>query len=124
MRDMLSITNSLYRTLTTRSIPMAVKSRLNQWASEQAFVMDRVEQFMAGAILGRATMLAPKDTGMLHASGRILKTNNGRSVQFGDTEVPYARIHELGGMTGRNYATPIVAKHYLRDAGDSVAKES
>lgn len=103
---------------------MGVKSDLGKWATEQQFVADRVEQFMAGAILNRAIMLAPKDTGMLHASGRITKKTKGRSVVFGDTEVPYARIHELGGMTGRNYATNITAKHYLQKAGDSVAKEN
>lgn len=103
---------------------MAVKSNLKRWATEQQFVSDRVEQFMAGTILNRATILAPKDTGMLHASGRITKKDNGRSIVFGDTEVPYARIHELGGMTGRNYATKITAKHYLQKAGDSVAKEN
>lgn len=103
---------------------MAVKSSLKKWATEQRFVADRVEQHVAGAILNRAIMLAPKDTGMLHASGRITKKDNGRSVRFGDAEVPYARIHELGGMTGRNYATKITAKHYLEKAGDSVAKEN
>lgn len=103
---------------------MVVKSNLQKWANEQQFVADRVEQFMAGVILNRATMLAPKDTGMLHASGRITKSTKGRAVVFGDAEVPYARIHELGGMTGRNHATKITAKHYLTKAGDSVAKEN
>lgn len=104
---------------------MAVKSRINTWVSEQQFTADRAEQHMAGAILNRAIMLAPRDTGMLHASGRIKPAKaGGRQVIFGDAEVPYARIHELGGMTGRNYATKIIAKHYLQKAGDSVKKES
>lgn len=103
---------------------MAVQSRLKQWSTEQQFLIDRVEQHMAGVILSRAIVLAPKDTGMLHASGLIVNKTKGRSVKFGDAEVPYARIHELGGMTGRNYATPITAKHYLQKAGDSVAKEN
>lgn len=103
---------------------MAVKSNLQKWAAEQVFVADRIEQFMSNTILNRATMLAPKDTGMLHTSGRITKKTKGRSVVFGDAEVPYARIHELGGMTGRNYATKITAKNYLSKAGDSVAKEN
>lgn len=103
---------------------MAVKSTIDRWATEQQFLMDRVEQHVSGVILSRAIMLAPKDTGMLHTSGRITRETKGRSVRFGDSEVPYARIHELGGMTGRNYATPITAKHYLQKAGDSVAKEN
>lgn len=103
---------------------MAVKSNLQKWASEQSLMADRVEQLVAGVILNRAIILAPKDTGMLHTSGRIVRKTKGRSVVFGDVEVPYARIHELGGMTGRNYATKITAKHYLGRAGDSVAKEN
>ena len=102
---------------------MAVKSNLSEWTTDQQFLADRVEQNMAGAILSRAIVLAPEDTGMLHTSGRIVK-NKGRSVVFGDAQVPYARIHELGGMTGRNYATKITAKHYLEKSGDSVAKEN
>jgi hypothetical protein len=102
---------------------MAVKSNIKRWANEQHFVADRAEQIIAGVILNRAILLAPKDTGMLHTSGRIIK-ERGRSVVFGDNEVPYARIHELGGFTGRNYATKIEAKHYLKNAGDSVAKEN
>lgn len=103
---------------------MAVKSNLTKWANEQVLVADRIEQHIAGAILNRGIMLAPKDTGMLHASGRITKANKGRSVRFGDPEVPYARIHELGGVTGRNYSVNITAKHYLKQAGDGVAKEN
>ena len=101
---------------------MAVKSNIGKWASDQQFLVDRVEQNMAGVILSRAIVLAPEDTGMLHTSGRIIK-NKGRSVVFGYGDVPYARIQELGGITGRNYATKIIAKHYLQKAGESVAKE-
>lgn len=103
---------------------MGFKSNSSKFLKDQEFLMDRVEQHMAGTILSRAIILAPKDTGMLHTSGRITKEPKGRAVRFGDTDVPYARIHELGGMTGRNYATRIVAKHYLQKAGDSVAKEN
>lgn len=101
---------------------MGVKSDIKSWADGQVLVADRIEQHVAGAILNRAIMLAPKDSGMLHASGRIVK-DRGRKVVFGDSEVPYARIHELGGFTGRNYATKIEPKHYLQTAGDGVAKE-
>ena len=103
---------------------MAVNSNLAKWAEDQKLFADRVEQHVAGAILNRAIMLAPKDTGKLHTSGKIVRAKRGRAVRFGDQEVPYARIHELGGMTGRNHATPIRATHYLQKAGDSVTKES
>lgn len=99
-------------------------SNIKKWANDQTFLADRVEQHMAAAILNRAVVLAPKDTGNLHASGVIKKVTGGRSVKFGDVEVPYARIHELGGMTGRNYATKIIPKHYLTRAGNSVGKEN
>ncbi|MDD4995732.1 MAG: HK97 gp10 family phage protein [Patescibacteria group bacterium] len=40
------------------------------------------------------------------------KVSNGYQVRVGPNIV-YARIHEFGGMTGRNYATRIPARPYL-----------
>lgn len=47
----------------------------------------------------------------------IVKQENGMiSIQYGINlgEVPYARIHEFGGSTGRGGATKIPARPYLR----------
>lgn len=101
------------------------KSNSRSWLAQESKFMDRVEEVVAGVILTRASMLAPKDRGDLRANGRVEKNpDGGRSVIFGAESVPYARIQELGGTTGRGYKTKIVGKHYLKQAGDSVAKEN
>ena len=99
-------------------------SRSKQWLANESKVLERAEKTMGQVILNRATMLAPILTGALRESGRVEKNpDGGISVIFGNSSVPYARIHELGGMTGRGYKTKIVAKHYLKTAGDSTVKE-
>lgn len=104
---------------------MAVKSNLRAWAERQAKLADRVEEVVAGVILTRGMMLAPRDTGALIANGRTYRNPQGHWVtKFGDNEVPYARIQELGGVTGRNQSTNITGTHYLKRAGDSVKKEN
>jgi len=103
---------------------MGVKSKIKQWANRQVAVMDRVEEVMAGVVLTRGIMTSPKDTGDLSNNGRVEMKDGHRTVKFGDEAVPYARIQELGGVTGRNYATTIVGQHYLKKSGDSVKKEN
>lgn len=101
------------------------KSNSRAWLASEANVLKQAEIAMAGVINSRASILAPVDTGALNSNGRVEKNpNGGQSVIYGDQDVPYARIHELGGKTGRGYKTNITAKHYLKQAGDSVAKEN
>lgn len=99
-------------------------SNSGKWLASEAKVLKRAESKMAATIVIRGILLAPRDTGALQQSGRVEETNNVTSAVFGGNGVPYGRIHELGGMTGRNHRTKIVAKHYLQKAGDSVAKEN
>lgn len=104
---------------------MAVKSRLTSHLNKQKAFYSRVEEVIAGVILTRAIMIAPKDSGDLRENGRTYKDASGHWVtKFGDNDVPYARIQELGGMTGRNHASQIIGQHYLKKAGDSVKKEN
>lgn len=70
----------------------------------------------------KSIILVPKDTRALANSGKIQPIADGYAITYGSDRVPYARIHELGGYTGRGLATRIPAKHYLRDAGESVAR--
>lgn len=79
---------------------------------------------MATDIHRRASILAPKKDRHLVNSGRIKRLGStAYQISFGNNgRVPYARIHELGGYTGRGYNTPIVAKHYLGRAADSVSR--
>ncbi len=98
---------------------MGFQSNVSTWATEQQFLADRVEQFITGAILNRSKMLAPVDTGLLVASGRIERlAGGGRAVVYGDSEVPYARRRHF-----ENNKNPQTLG-YLQRAGDSVAKEN
>ena len=87
---------------------------------------------MADTTLQRAQMLAPMSdieghAGTLRATGLVAVEDGGYTVavRFGNG-IPYARYQEFGGdgkRVVRNYTTPGTQAHYLRDAGNSVAKE-
>lgn len=103
---------------------MAVKVTMNQnWTKvvKGDFTQEGLLE-MVTDIHKRAVALAPVDTSALANSGRVNKITNGYAVRFGSSRVPYARIHELGGWTGRGHKTYIVDKHYLSRAGDNVAR--
>lgn len=100
-------------------------SNSSKWLWHESRVLKRAQRQMAASIQIRAVMVAPRDKGDLRQDGRIKDNSSGStSVIFGSEDVPYARIHELGGKTGKDYKTEITAKHYLKEAGDSVAKEN
>jgi hypothetical protein len=80
---------------------------------------------MATDIHKRAVILAPVgETSNLVNSGIIKPVTNGYMIKFGSSRVPYARIHELGGKTGRNKSVTIKAKRYLGQATESVARSN
>lgn len=97
---------------------MAVKSNLIAHAGKLIRDGDRVEEIIAGVILTRAIMLAPKLTGALIDDSRVEKSTSGRKVIFGGSNVPYARRRHF-----ENKKNPQTL-HYLQRAGDSVAKEN
>lgn len=72
---------------------------------------------IATDILNRAIMNAPKASGALVRSGRLVKQGNGfYTVRFGDNSVRYAyRRHE------ENKKNPQTV-HYLDKAGESVSR--
>lgn len=78
---------------------------------------------MADAALQRAQVLAPMKSGELRATGLVESADNGytQKVQFGNG-IPYARYQEFGDP-GWNYTTSGTGPHYLKQAGDAVAKE-
>lgn len=94
------------------------KSNSRSWLAKEERLWDRVVEVMAGVILTRATMLAPKDSGSLRTSGRVGGKGSSRSVVFGDSSVPYARRRHFENK--KNPQTLL----YLKRAGDSVAKEN
>lgn len=103
---------------------MAFKSNSDAFIKQEAERLSQATRLAGASILARATVLAPKDTGALSEDGRVLKRAKLKtSVVFGRKSVPYARIQELGGVTGRGYKTKIKARNYLQKAGESVAKE-
>jgi hypothetical protein len=108
--------------------------------------LDKAVASMMTDIHARSAELAPKDTRALVNSGRIIRKGSANyQVVYGSSKVPYARIHELGGVIkpkaggvlawkdeGSKYANEdgwvfaksvkIKAKHYLRDGGDGVTR--
>lgn len=74
---------------------------------------------LAGQLVAqRAQLIAPIDTGRLKRSlttGEPFKQDTAWRIDIG-SNVVYARIHELGGLAGRNLATRITAQPYLRPA--------
>lgn len=100
-----------------------VQSNASSWLSKAQAESIKASLGMATDVQKRAIVLAPKDTRNLVSSGRISMVKQGVfRVAFGGGRVPYARIHELGGWTGRGYRTYIQEKHYLGKAGESVAR--
>ena len=95
------------------------KSNSKAWLASESKVLDRASEAMAGVIVSRATILAPKDTGALRDDGRVEKNKGGGySAVFGDASVPYARRRHF-----ENKKHPSTLG-YLQKAGDSVAKEN
>lgn len=102
---------------------MPLKVNINRnWSKQIESGMKTALLDMATDIHAKAIILAPKDTRALVNSGAISPVRDGYAIRFGSNRVPYARIHELGGYTGRGYAQKVPAKRYLSNAGDSVAR--
>lgn len=94
-------------------------SNSRSWLTSETQTLRRAEEAMAGVILTRSTILAPKESGELRINGRIEKSQDGgKSVVYGDSSVPYARRRHF-----ENKKNPQTL-HYLKRAGDSVAKEN
>lgn len=104
-----------------------VTSKLPQWIEKTEQAAQAAALEMATDIHRQATILAPRDSGDLISTGRVEKVEGGYAVTFGGSFgvifVPYARIQEVGGQTGRNHATTIEGQHYLGRAGENVSKD-
>lgn len=95
-----------------------IQSSIISWVNAEAKVLRRTEEIMAGVIVTRATVLAPKLTGALQGDGRVEVEGNHHTARFGGTDVPYARRRHF-----ENKKNPQTL-NYLKRAGDSVAKEN
>lgn len=85
-------------------------------------------ELMGQTIKERAVQLAPMSdipghAGTLRRTARVETRKDGMTVAvlFGEG-IPYARYQEYGSESW-HFTTPGTGPHYLRDAGDSVAKE-
>lgn len=110
------------------AVKVTVKSDLStKWLGKTEQEWKTAALRMATDIHRLAVEYAPVKDSHLRNSGKILPIENGYKVRFGGSDgsflVPYARIHELGGWTGRNYATYIEPKRYLQRAGEQVTKD-
>lgn len=83
----------------------------------QQMNMQKELEAKAEKTLGRARMIAPVLSGDLKMNGRVEKIENGVSVVFGDSRIPYARRRHFENR--KNPATI----NYLERAGDQTRKE-
>lgn len=95
------------------------KSNSKAWLNSEEAVLKRTVRNMAGVMVNRGQMLAPKDTGALRSSGRVVGKGTKVSAVFGgqDVGVPYARRRHY-----ENFKNPQTLL-YLEKAGNSVVKE-
>lgn len=103
--------------LNIRSVD--VEFPTSAWINSETKRMASAAAEMGVDILNRAIMNAPKDTGALVRSGRIVKIGATEyAVVFGDNAVRYALRREY-----ENKKNPQTL-HYLERAGESVARGS
>lgn len=119
-------------TIGTYSVDVVVHGDSKTLLAQTKLNVKNALKAMADATLQRAQMLAPMSAieghaGTLRASGLVAESSDGLTVavRFGNG-IPYARYQEFGGdgvRVVKNYTTEGTQAHYLRDAGNSVAKE-
>lgn len=76
-------------------------------------------------VASKARANAPYKTGALRNSVRVTDSKPGEIFilaggAIAGKSIPYARIHEFGGWTGRGHHTYITGKHYMQRAADTV----
>lgn len=111
-----------------------------KWNTKNVELIQRKFQIglvkMAYAVSNQAKHNAPYKTGALKNSIRVTDKSSATVSQgtsgvnelfvlaggkVGGKSIAYARIHELGGYTGRNHSVYIAPKHYLANALNTVA---
>ena len=101
---------------------------------DQSAISGIKTRFMRGLITMGMNGVAPKarnnapyKTGALRNSIRVTEQDSSVYVvaggSVGGKTIAYARIHELGGYTGRGHSVYITAKHYLQRALDDTLRE-
>ena len=106
---------------------VVVTSRMSEVIADNVQMLDKAVLDMSTDIHRESQILAPKDTRALVKTGRIERLGEADyQVVYGGNyqglSVPYARIHELGGWTGRGYSVYINPKGYLGTPGDRASR--
>lgn len=94
-----------------------LKNNIDAWQRIQAVNAKNKRKGIAQAIMSRAQMLAPVDTGALKQSVRLVDNGDTTSVVFGGDDVPYAKRRHY-----ENKKNPQTL-NYLEKAGESVKKQ-
>lgn len=98
-------------------VKVTFNSKMKAYLQVQRLNMQKELEAKAEKTLGRARMIAPVLSGDLKMNGRVEKIENGVSVVFGDSRIPYARRRHFENR--KNPATT----NYLEQAGDQTKKE-
>lgn len=119
-------------TIGNYSVDVAVHGDSQALLAQTKLNVKNALKAMADATLQRAQVLAPMSNieghaGTLRTTGLVATSSDGLTaiVRFGNG-IQYARFQEFGGDGTRvvkNYTTEGTQAHYLRDAGNSVARE-
>lgn len=107
-----------------------VKDNSATWLRMQLINYDNATRAMADATVRTSKVTAPLLTGKLRYSSRVERNAPlNYSAVYGGGNVPYAAYQERGRRKNppyhevRHYTTPGTGAHYLRNAGDAIAKQ-
>lgn len=103
-----------------------VEDHMDEFVKKNKSIVDMAHERAAKDILNFALITVPLESGELHESGEVEKTDDKYRVWFGKSNdsSDYSGAQEAGGANGvtyRNYTTPGTGAHYLRDAAMRVA---
>ena len=110
------------------SVSVSVTDSSGKWLAESLEKTQEALLKMAKATVAGAKMTVPRRDGPLGDSGKAsLEGNDSAVARFGNTDVRYAAVQELGKRKGAkkftHYTTPGTGPRYLKKAGDAVAKK-
>lgn len=99
--------------------PLAESTKLKRIGGSKGYKKNGQLTARSKRILAEMKIL--QDTGQLAAS---VHSQYGDDYTMIGAARPYARIHQLGGETGRGHATTIVARPYLPFNGDKIQPQA
>lgn len=108
---------------------VTIKDKSATWLRMQLINFDNATRAMADATVRTSKVTAPLLTGKLRYSSRVERNAPlNYSAIYGGGDVPYAAYQERGMRRDgshkvRHYTTPGTGAHYLRNAGNAIAKQ-